>query len=82
MKQESDWLLWFYPALKPYEHYVPFAHDCSDLIEKINWCIGNDDKVQGIIKNSNEFAYNNLTYVDMLFYIYNALIAYSKIQNK
>lgn len=81
LKQNSYWYLWYYPALKSYKHYVPFEHDCSDVIEKINWCLLNDQKAQEIVNNANKFAYENLTYVDMLFYIYNVLINYSKIEN-
>ena len=80
IKQDSDFILWYYLELKPYEHYVPFKNDCSNLLEQIEWCIANDDKAQEIVKNVHKFAYENLTYVDMLVYIYTALLKYSEFQ--
>lgn len=44
-KQNSNYYEHFYADLKPFVHYVPFKKDLSDLVEKINWAIGNDKKV-------------------------------------
>ena len=37
LKQESNEIQWFYRALKPFVHYVPFCNDFSDLFEKLEW---------------------------------------------
>jgi len=31
---------WYYDRLRPWEHYVPVAADCSDLETAIDWCRG------------------------------------------
>jgi len=44
----SEWDLWYFDKLKEWEHYIPVKKDLSDLIDKINWCKKNDDKVYDI----------------------------------
>jgi len=39
---------WFYDELVPWEHYVPVAHDLSDLFEKIDWLREHDDEARKI----------------------------------
>lgn len=51
---DNDW--WFRKYLKPMVHYVPVNHDLSDLKEKIEWLIANDDKAKEIAENALEFA--------------------------
>lgn len=41
--------------LKPYVHYVPLNDNYSNLEEVIKWCKNNDDTVQKIVKNANNF---------------------------
>jgi len=45
LKQDSPYYEYFYNLLKPYEHYIPFKHDLSDLLEVIQWAKDNDDQV-------------------------------------
>jgi hypothetical protein len=52
---DSQYYLWFFFILKPYEHYIPIKEDLSDLIEKIQWCKDNDSKCKQIAINSYEF---------------------------
>jgi hypothetical protein len=35
----------------PWVHFVPVKHDLSDLIEKIEWLINNDEKAEEIANN-------------------------------
>ena len=42
--------------MKPYVHYVPIAHDLSDIREQIDWLRANDDKAAEISNNAMEFA--------------------------
>jgi spore maturation protein CgeB len=37
-------------------HYVPIQYDLSDLKEKIEWLVMNDDKAKEIATNAMEFA--------------------------
>lgn len=80
LKQDSEYVQWYYGLLKPYVHYIPFDYECSDLIEKIQWAQDNDDKVQEIIKNANIVAENCLKYSDMLLYLYAVITSYAKLQ--
>jgi hypothetical protein len=43
---------WFKKFLKPMENYVPIKYDLSDLKEKIDWLVANDDKALKIAINS------------------------------
>ena len=45
LKQESQFYEHFYKDLKPFEHYIPFKRDLSDLMEKIQWAKDNDAQV-------------------------------------
>ena len=49
-KQDSIYYEHFYSDLKPFVHYIPIKYDLSDLVEKINWAINNDDKVTFILR--------------------------------
>lgn len=51
---DNDW--WFRKHLKPMVHYVPIQYDLSDLKEKIEWLVMNDDKAKDIATNAMEFA--------------------------
>lgn len=79
IKAESDQEEWFYGALKPYVHYVPYQPDCSDLEEVINWLKTHDEEAQQIAKNAREFAVRNLTNEDLYLYIYLLIKEYAKL---
>ncbi|KAI8609582.1 lipopolysaccharide-modifying protein [Chytriomyces sp. MP71] len=45
----------FYTAqLKPMVHYVPFRLDYSDLEERLEWLMRNDDQAREISRNARE----------------------------
>lgn len=46
--------LWFFPALKAYEHFVPVKADMSDLAEKIEWCKTHDSECRTIASNAQK----------------------------
>jgi hypothetical protein len=60
LKVKSLWKQWYYDELKEWEHYVPINNDFSDLNEKIEWCINNDDKCKKIIINASNFVTDKL----------------------
>jgi hypothetical protein len=47
---DNNW--WFKEYLKPMENYVPINYDLSDLKEKIDWLINNDDQAKKIMENA------------------------------
>ncbi|ESO90993.1 hypothetical protein LOTGIDRAFT_217539 [Lottia gigantea] len=55
LKQDSNYYEYFYHQLKPYEHYIPFKRDLSDLIEKLNWAKSHDsEKYSKLLKSKPE----------------------------
>ena len=62
LKQKSIWKQWYYDKLVEYVHFIPIANDFSDLNEKIQWCIDNDDKCKEISENSRKFVSDNLNF--------------------
>ncbi|TPX60469.1 hypothetical protein CcCBS67573_g08993 [Chytriomyces confervae] len=47
---------WWNARLKPWEHYVPVQVDFSDLEEKLEWLLWNDDKARQISINAQLVA--------------------------
>ena len=47
---------WFMDHLKPMVNYVPIKYDLSDLKEKLDWLIANDDAAQKIMVEAMELA--------------------------
>ena len=48
LKVASPYEQWFYGDLRPWVHYVPVRADLSDLEERIDWCLANDDAAEAI----------------------------------
>ena len=75
---DCKYKLWFEHLLKPYIHYVPVKRDLSDLKEKVQWCIDNDDTCLYIAKNARSFYEDNLmTYKPILKYLKQVLVSIS-----
>ena len=66
---DTPYELWFRKYLVEYEHFIPVKHDLSDLIEKIEWCIDNDDKCKIIAQNALEFYNKYLNESGVLDYL-------------
>ena len=45
---DSDWVEFFYPAMKPWIHYVPVKNDLSDVEELLEFAMRNDGLVRQI----------------------------------
>ena len=56
LKVESSWRQWYYDRLEPWVNYVPVKNDLSDLHEKINWCLENDEQAKQIGENGRQLA--------------------------
>jgi len=85
LKQESPYKEYFYSALRPYEHYVPFSRDrCShrNLTAAITWLRENDEEARAIARRGQEFARRLLSidaaacYWQRLLAVYGALQAF------
>lgn len=52
---------WYYDKLKPWENYVPIASDMSDLVDKVEWLIRNDQYARQVGLAGQQLA-QQLTY--------------------
>jgi len=62
LKLKSRWKQWYYDDLHEWEHYVPVENDFSDLNDKIEWCIHNEDKCIQITENAKRFVLDKLNW--------------------
>ena len=60
-KVNSHYEQWYYPRLKPWEHYIPVSGDLSDLEEKYDWALTHDDICCRIAQLGRELA-SSLTF--------------------
>lgn len=81
IKQETPCGQFWEPLLKPMTHYIPTDFFFHDTVEKVAWAKANDEKVRGIIKNANEFAFNFLSQKGIKTYTEVLLIEYTKLLN-
>ncbi|AOC55249.1 putative lipopolysaccharide-modifying enzyme protein [Lymphocystis disease virus 3] len=66
---ETPYKMWFVPHLKPWVHYVPVAYDCSNLIERIEWCKTHDLECKNMAEAAVEFVARELTVDKTLDYL-------------
>lgn len=78
-KPESKYFEHFYPNLKPNVHYVPVKEDLTDLVEKIEWALKNDEKAKEIAKNGQNFANDQISPESVYCYHVHVLNEFSKI---
>lgn len=78
LKQESNFMQWYYNGLQPYVHYLPVKKDLSDLVENLEKLQKNEKDYLQIIENAQAFAQERLSYARMLQYIYLVLLEYKK----
>lgn len=79
-KDMSNSQLWFFKALKPYEHFIPLQGDLSDLLTQIEWAKTHDEECKKISENARQLAADVLTEEAVYLYLYRLLEAYSNKQ--
>lgn len=79
-KQQSNDIMWFHYALKPWKHYIPVDRNLTDVADKIMWAIEHDEKAKEIADNGRQFALTHLMPEDILLYCYLALCKYASLQ--
>jgi hypothetical protein len=77
---ESPYGHWFHDALIPWVHYVPVKRDLSDLVEKMDYLLANDEIARNIAKNARQFALDFLLSPQIAVYCYKALLKYASLQ--
>lgn len=60
LKQDSDYYEHFYQQLEPWEHYVPVKADISDLLERVQWARGQDQRAQEMADSAGQFVKDHL----------------------
>lgn len=75
----DDWLEFFYPAMKPWVHYIPVKQDLSDVKELLEFAQENDDVVHEIAKRGRQFIWDHLRMEDVSCYWLNLLKRYAKL---
>ena len=58
---DRHYVEYFYTQLIPYVHYIPVKMDLSDLVEKAEWLMANEDKGRIIAQNAYAFALEHFT---------------------
>lgn len=78
-KQSMPWEVYWYPLFKPWEHYIPVAADCSDLMDRILWAAWHDEECQEMARRSRAFMQTHAKAEHMALYCYKALLRYKKL---
>ncbi|KAH3827829.1 protein O-glucosyltransferase 1-like [Dreissena polymorpha] len=76
----EEWLEFFYPAMKPWVHYIPVKQDLSDVKELLEFAKENDDVVHEIAKRGRKFIWDHLRMEDVSCYWKKLLKNYAKLQ--
>jgi protein glucosyltransferase len=79
----NEWMEFFYPALKPWIHYVPVEANATKekLEELLDFIIKHDDIAKEIAENGYNVIWNNLKLSDVTCYWRKLLKKYASIVN-
>ncbi|XP_066283817.1 protein O-glucosyltransferase 1-like [Branchiostoma lanceolatum] len=75
----EGWLEFFYPALKPWVHYIPVSQDLKDVKELIEFAKANQGVVKEIAERGFQFIWDHLRQEDVQCYWKKLLKKYAKI---
>ena len=78
-KNDSPFLEWYYEGLKPFVHYIPFAQDGSNLLERKQWTQANPANGAHCAINARKFAHEFLTNEGIATFVYFLLKKYAKL---
>ncbi|XP_025108187.1 protein O-glucosyltransferase 1-like [Pomacea canaliculata] len=75
----SEWLEFFYPAMKPWVHYIPIKQDLSDVRDLIQFAVDNDAVAREIAERGRNFIWHHLRMEDVSCYWEHLLKRYAKL---
>jgi protein glucosyltransferase len=77
----DEWIEFFYPALKPWVHFIPVAADASknDIAKLIRFASENDSLVSRIATRGHQLIWNHLKMTDVECYWLHLLVEYAKL---
>jgi protein glucosyltransferase len=77
----DEWIEFFYPALKPWVHYIPVSSTATqqDLSRLIRFAKENDKLVSEVAARGHQLVWNHLKLSDVECYWKFLLIEYAKL---
>ncbi|CAL1529373.1 unnamed protein product [Lymnaea stagnalis] len=75
----NDWLEFFYPALKPWVHYIPVKPDLSDARDLLLFAKHNQEAVKKVADRGRQFIIDHLRLEDVSCYWKLLLQKYAKL---
>ncbi len=76
-KAKSNQVQWFSRGLNADEHFIAFHPDSSDLMEKIDWAINQEETALKTSKNGYDFALETLLDEELFLYLYRVFDQYT-----
>lgn len=59
--QDRPWREFYFDWMEPFHHYIPVAHDLSDLSKQLDWAESHPEECRKIAANALAFAQRHLT---------------------
>ncbi|XP_070192308.1 protein O-glucosyltransferase 1-like isoform X2 [Littorina saxatilis] len=75
----DEWLEFFYPAMKPWVHYIPVKQDLSDVRELLEFAIANDKVAKEIAERGRQFIWDHLRMEDVSCFWEKLMKRYAKL---
>ncbi|WIA24005.1 hypothetical protein OEZ85_013630 [Tetradesmus obliquus] len=82
LKEESDWIEYYYRSLKPWKHYAPFraGPDAGEqVIGLVQHLEAHESKARAIASEAQHWAYRYLSQYPRLLYFRRQLLEYNKL---
>lgn len=61
LMMDSGWEEFYFPLLRPWEHYIPVRADASDACERVQWAQQHPEEAERIARNGRDFIQNCFT---------------------
>ena len=82
IESSRNYLEFYYPLMKPWEHFIPVAKDMSDLRAVKSWLDANQAEAERIARNAAKLADSRMRAQDTLCYVYRVLASVKAAQVK
>ncbi|KAK0064285.1 protein O-glucosyltransferase 1 [Biomphalaria pfeifferi] len=75
----NDWLEFFYPALKPWVHYIPVKSDLTNVRDLLLFAQQNQDVMKSLANRGRQFIIDHLHLEDVSCYWKQILLKYAEL---
>jgi len=79
IKHNSPYVMWFYPILKPFLHYIPVEYDLKNMPEQIQWARSHPEISKLIAEYSTRLIKEEVTIDHAYLYLYLVLQEYANL---